>query len=54
MRASFDPTSVFEQAIEEHLRVIETVHSQQPILEQIAAEMARGGLTMRRAHASKT
>jgi D-sedoheptulose 7-phosphate isomerase len=44
MPASFDPTSVFEQAIDEHLRVIETIPSQQPILEKIAAEMARAVL----------
>ena len=40
MPASFDPTSIFEQAIDEHLRVIQTIHAQQPVLQRIAAAMA--------------
>ncbi len=33
------PQQVFQRAIEEHLRVVEQLHAQQPILEQIANEM---------------
>jgi D-sedoheptulose 7-phosphate isomerase len=34
-------SAVFEQAIAEHLAVIENLHAQRPILERIAAEMTR-------------
>jgi D-sedoheptulose 7-phosphate isomerase len=36
---SVDPTSIFEQAIAEHLTVIRSIHAQQPLLERIASEM---------------
>lgn len=36
-----NPTSVFDRAIQEHLRVIENLRAQRPILEHIAAEMTR-------------
>lgn len=39
-----DSTSVFEKAIIEHLRVIETMHAQTPILQKIAGEMTRAVL----------
>jgi D-sedoheptulose 7-phosphate isomerase len=39
MPASSDRASVFDQAIAEHVRVIQTIHAQRPILERIAGEM---------------
>lgn len=41
MPALPDPSIVFERAIAEHLNVIRTLISHQPMLERIAAEMAR-------------
>ncbi len=41
MSASPDPASVFDRAIEEHLRVIAGLPAQLPILQRIAAEMTR-------------
>lgn len=48
MAASCDPASVFEQAIKEHLRVIQAIHAQQPVLEQIAAEITSAVLAGRK------
>jgi D-sedoheptulose 7-phosphate isomerase len=41
MPGSPDQSQVFEQAIQDHLAVIESVRSQQPVLDQIAAQMTR-------------
>jgi D-sedoheptulose 7-phosphate isomerase len=38
---SLDPISVFQHAIDEHVAVIRAMSSQGPVLERIAAEMAR-------------
>ncbi|MFZ0688601.1 MAG: D-sedoheptulose 7-phosphate isomerase [Acidobacteriaceae bacterium] len=34
-----ETSNIFEQTIEEHIRVIEALHSQRPVLERIAAQM---------------
>jgi D-sedoheptulose 7-phosphate isomerase len=39
--SSINPSQVFQDAIAEHISVIQALSSQQPILERIAAEMAR-------------
>jgi D-sedoheptulose 7-phosphate isomerase len=44
MPGSPDKSQVFEQAIQDHHAVIESVRSQQPVLEQIAAEMTNAVL----------
>jgi D-sedoheptulose 7-phosphate isomerase len=36
-----DASGIFEHAIAEHLRIIQTLHLQQPLLERIALEMSR-------------
>ncbi|MGB9031956.1 MAG: D-sedoheptulose 7-phosphate isomerase [Acidobacteriaceae bacterium] len=36
-----DTSKIFEQAIEEHISVIQALHSQRPMLERIAAVMCR-------------
>jgi D-sedoheptulose 7-phosphate isomerase len=36
-----DTSKIFEHAIEEHIRVIQALHSQRPVLERVAAEMCR-------------
>jgi D-sedoheptulose 7-phosphate isomerase len=41
MAASTNPSTIFKLAIADHLAVIQALQSQQPILEQIAAEMTR-------------
>ncbi len=41
MSASFDPSSVFKNAIAEHIRVIQAMSAQQPVLERVAEEMSR-------------
>lgn len=41
MSVSLNSTSIFDRAIQEHLRVIENIHAQRSILERIAAEMTR-------------
>lgn len=40
MSLSFDPSSVFSQAIEDHLSVIGSLREQQSVLQRIAREMA--------------
>jgi len=44
MAEPFDPTTVFEHAIAEHLRVIRALPAQRPVLERIAAAMTRAVL----------
>jgi D-sedoheptulose 7-phosphate isomerase len=39
MPTSVEPGLIFEQAIAEHLTVIQSIHAQQPLLERIASEM---------------
>ncbi|HTV13387.1 MAG TPA: D-sedoheptulose 7-phosphate isomerase [Acidobacteriaceae bacterium] len=39
-----EPSIIFEKAIAEHLRVIEAMHAQAPILQRIAEEMTRAVL----------
>jgi len=39
--SSLSPSHIFERAIQEHLEVIQTISSQQQILERIAEEMTR-------------
>ena len=39
MPTSVEPGLIFEQAIAEHLAVIQSIHAQQPLLERIASEM---------------
>ncbi len=39
MPTSVEPGLIFEQAIAEHLTVIQSIHGQQPLLERIASEM---------------
>jgi D-sedoheptulose 7-phosphate isomerase len=41
MSLSFEPSSVFDQAIAEHLTVVGSLRDQQPLLQHIAAEMTR-------------
>ena len=41
MPPSLNPSLVFQQAIAEHLSVIQALSAQQPVLERIAAEMTR-------------
>jgi D-sedoheptulose 7-phosphate isomerase len=41
-------SEIFEHAIEEHLKVIQALHQQQPILERIASEMSRAILNGRK------
>lgn len=36
-----DTSAIFTEAIEEHVRVIQALHSQQPVLERIAMKMSR-------------
>lgn len=36
-----DTSAIFTEAIEEHVRVIQALHSQQPVLERIATKMSR-------------
>ncbi|HUX28657.1 MAG TPA: D-sedoheptulose 7-phosphate isomerase [Terracidiphilus sp.] len=48
MISPLNSSSVFEQAIQEHLSVIQALAQQQPLLERIAAEMTRAVLTGRK------
>jgi len=41
MSLAFDPSSVFSQAIEDHLAVIGSLRDQQSLLQRIAEEMTR-------------
>src|SRR6202790_4013742 len=41
MSLAFDPSSVFSQAIEDHLKVVEWLVGQQALLQRIAEEMTR-------------
>jgi D-sedoheptulose 7-phosphate isomerase len=41
MSLSFEPSSVFDQAIAEHLTVVGSLRDQQPLLQRIAEEMTR-------------
>ena len=41
MSLAFDPSSVFRQAIEDHLAVIDSLRDQQSLLQGIAEEMTR-------------
>ena len=36
-----DASEIFERAIAEHLRVIQALHLQEPVLKRIASEMSR-------------
>lgn len=48
MSVSQDASKIFEQAIADHLSVIQALPAQQPLLERIAAEMLRAALTGRK------
>jgi hypothetical protein len=41
MSVSSKASTIFTQAITEHLKVIQALQSQQPVLEEIAAQMTR-------------
>src|SRR5580704_10515480 len=48
MSLAFDPSSVFSQAIEDHLAVIDLLRDQQSLLQRIAEEMTRAILDGRK------